>query len=210
MKITTINYGRSVLPESMIFKGGDKEKTLPITFTVYLIQEDGRSILVDAGCETMPGFEMTDFCGPIKALESIGISPSDITDLIITHAHHDHIECAKYYKNAVVYIQQDEFEKGSRYLDENKNVTVFGDEQKICKNVTAIKIGGHSNGSCIVEIKHSDKTYIISGDECYLRECIDKKIPTGASKNPEKSKAFIEKYCDEKYKILYCHDSDNN
>ena len=95
--IIPIDYGKSLLPESWIFENGAENKFRPIVFRVYLIRTENRLILVDAGCETMPGFDMKDFIGPIKALRNIGISLEEITDLIITHAHHDHIECAKYF-----------------------------------------------------------------------------------------------------------------
>ena len=63
------------------------------------------------------------------------------------------------------------------------------------------------NGKPVVEIKEDNKTYVISGDECYLKECLVNKIPTGSSCNKEKSKEFIEKYSDEKYDVLLCHDN---
>ena len=206
MKITAVDYGESTLPENMIFRGGDPAKALPITFTVYLLQDGDRSILVDAGCETMPGFDMKDFIGPIKALRNIGISLEEITDLIITHAHHDHIECAKYFKNAVTYIQKDEYEAGKDYLAENLNIRTFEEEMQVCNGIKAVKVGGHSKGSSIVEITDSDKKYIIAGDECYMRDCLTKQIPTGISYNPEKSRAFIQKYGKDGYTVLLCHD----
>ena len=204
--IIPIDYGKSVLPESWIFENGAENKLRPIVFRVYLIKTENRLILADAGCETMPGFVMTDFIGTVKALRNIGISPEEITDLIITHAHHDHIECAKYFKNAVIYIQKDEYEAGKGYLAENLNIRTFEEEMPICDEIKAVKIGGHSKGSSIVEITDSDKKYIIAGDECYMRECLTKQIPTGISYNPEKSLAFIQKYGRGEYTVFLCHD----
>ena len=204
--IIPIDYGKSVLPESMIFQNGAGNKFRPIIFRIYLIKTENRLILVDAGCETMPGFVMTDFIGTVKALNNIGISPEEITDLIITHAHHDHIECAKYFKNAVIYIQKDEYEAGKGYLAENLNIRTFDEEMQICDGIKAVKIGGHSKGSSIVEITDADKKYIIAGDECYMRDCLAKQIPTGVSYNPEKSRAFIKKYGKGEYTVLLCHD----
>ena len=204
--IIPIDYGKSVLPESMIFQNGAGNKFRPIIFRVYLIRTENRLILVDAGCETMPGFVMTDFIGTVKALRNIGISPEEITDLIITHAHHDHIECAKYFKNAVIYIQKDEYEAGKGYLSENLNIRTFDEEMLICYGIKAVKIGGHSKGSSIVEITDADKKYVIAGDECYMRDCLTKQIPTGVSYNPEKSRAFIQKYGKGGYTVLLCHD----
>lgn len=206
LEIITIEYGKSVLPESMIFQGGAEDKFRPIVFMIYLIKTEKQLILVDAGCETMPGFDMRDFIGPVKALEKIDIKPDDITDVIITHSHHDHIECVSRFKNAVIYIQRDEYESGKSYFKKDMNIKLFDDEMQVSDGVRAVKIGGHSKGSCIVEVTDDKKTYIISGDECYLRECLDKKIPTGTSYCPEKSREFIEKYSSGEYTVLLCHD----
>ena len=207
MKITTLDYAKSTLPESMIFPFGEKNKSRDIAFKVFLIKENEKLILVDAGCETMPGFDMKDFIGPVTALKNIGISPKEITDVIITHAHHDHIECVRYFENAVIHIQKDEFEYGKTYIPSKFNLNLFDNEFYITKNVKVINIGGHSIGSCIVEIYKDKKIYVVSGDECYLRENLTQKIPTGSSFNKQKSEQFILKYSDAKYEVLLCHDN---
>ena len=206
LEIIPIEYGKSVLPESMIFQGGAEDKFRPIVFMIHLIKAKNRLILADAGCETMPGFDMRDFIGPIKALEKMNIKPGDITDVIITHSHHDHIECVSRFKNAVIYIQHDEYESGRDYFSEGMDIKLFNDEMQICSGVKAVKIGGHSKGSCIVEITDNTEQYIIAGDECYLRECLDKRISTGTSYCPEKIRKVIEKYGNGEYAVLLCHD----
>jgi len=206
MEIIPLNYGKSVLSEKMIFLGGDENKFRKIVFKVYLIKTEQKVILVDVGCETMPGFIMDDFIGTIQALKNINVCPEEITDVIITHSHHDHIECVKYFKNAVIHIENSEYNYGKKYIPDSFKLNKFIDRFKICENVTAIKIGGHSIGSCIVEVKKSNKIYIIAGDECYLRECLDKKIPTGSYYDKEKSEDFIKMYSDKKYDVLMCHD----
>ena len=202
IEIIPVKYGKSFLPGNMVFDKGNFEEKYPIDFIVYLVKTDDKLILVDAGCETMPGFEMKDFTGSVKALNDIGISINDITDVIITHAHHDHIECVKYFKNSVIHIQSDEMKLASEYLPSYLDIKPFDEEYKVCENIKVLKIGGHSVGSCIVEI--SDNIVIV-GDECYLRVCIDKRIPTGASVCVEKSREFINKYSNSKYKLLFSH-----
>ena len=206
MKIISVEYGKSVLPENMIFINGDENKSREIVFKVYLIKTDEKLILVDAGCETMPGFVMRDFIGTVQALENINITPNEITDVVITHSHHDHIECVKYFKNAVIHIQRDEYESGKGYISDDFKVNIFENEFSVFENVKIVKIGGHSKGSCIVEIASDGETYIISGDECYLRECLLKKIPTGSSFNQKASREFVEKYSDSRYTVLLCHE----
>ncbi len=129
--ITPVEYGRSVLSEDQIFRNGDGSIFRPIVFRLFLVRAEDRLLLVDAGCETMPGFEMTDFIGPVKALEQLGISTEDITDVIITHAHHDHIESVRRFGKARVYIQKDEYELGRAYFDGNQVVTLFDNELQL-------------------------------------------------------------------------------
>ena len=206
LEIIPVKYGESVLAESMIFENGAEDKFRPIVFLVYLIRTDKRLILVDTGCETMPGFDMKNYIGPIKALENMGVSPDDVTDVKITHAHHDHIGCVFYFKNAVIYIQKDEYEAGMAYFTPELTVQTFEEELEICANVKAVKIGGHSKGSCIVAITDGESNYIIAGDECYQRECLERQIPTGTSYCPEKSLWFIQKYSSSEYRVLLCHE----
>ena len=206
MKIIPIEYGRSVLGEHMIFANGNEKKEREIVFKIYLIKTDKKIILVDAGCETMPGFVMRDFIGTLQALKNINIMPEDITDILITHSHHDHIECVKYFPDSLIHIQRDEYESGKEYIPDDFNVNIFETEFSVSENIKILKIGGHSKGSCIVEIKNDGKNYIIAGDECYMRECLTKKIPTGSSFNCQASMDFIEKYSDRMYTVLLCHD----
>ena len=205
MQIIPIEYGKSVLSENMIFINGNENKFRDIVFKVYLIKADEKLILVDAGCETMPGFVMRDFLGTVRALENISVSCKDITDVIITHSHHDHIECVKYFENAVIHIQKDEYEIGKKYIPDILNINIFENDFEVSKNIKVIKIGGHSKGSCVVGIEKSGEIYVIAGDECYLRECLILKIPTGSSCNQKASRDFVEKYSDERYKVLLCH-----
>lgn len=206
LEIIPVVYGRSVLAESEIFKHGDVSVKRPISFKVYLIRVKERLILVDAGCVTMPGFVMEDFVGTPNALMSLGVTTDDVTDLVITHAHHDHIECVSHFKRARVYIQSDEFELGKSYFTSSTDVCTFDESIEVCENVTVKKIGGHSRGSCVVEISREDELYVIAGDECYARECLTRRIPTGSSYDIQKSRGFIEKYASTKYRVLLCHD----
>lgn len=206
MKIFPLVYGRSTFSEKWIFENGDESKMRPIVFMVFLIKTADRLILIDAGCETMPGFIMKDFIGTVTAIKNIGLVPEDITDIIITHSHYDHIECVKYFKNADIYIQKDEYENGKNYLTPELRVHTFENEMQICDGVKAVKIGGHSIGSSIVEIDGGGEKYVIAGDEFYARECIDKKITPGAPYCRENSRKFLEKYTGGDYKILLCHD----
>ena len=207
MELYAIKYGETTLPESWVFEGGDKEKILPITFTIFLVKSSDRLILVDAGCDDMPGWDMRHFCPPTEVLARMEIAPEDVTDVVQTHSHYDHFAAIGHYKSSRIYVNSAEYtdELKSRISD-SAEVVLCGDETEIAEGIILRKIGGHSAGSSVVELYVDDKIYVLSGDECYSPLCIERKIPTGMRHNPEKAREFVEKYSDPCYTVLVCHD----
>ena len=55
IKITPITYAYSEMSENQIILGGDKNRFYPISFTIYLIVQGDKRILVDVGCEEIEG-----------------------------------------------------------------------------------------------------------------------------------------------------------
>ena len=202
-------YADSALTENMVFRGGKKEVLVPITLSVYLIKTKDKNILIDAGCNTLPGFETYNHYSPAFVLRQLGLTAADITDLVITHAHHDHIEAAKYFKNATLHITAEEYSLGKKFIPTDMAVNLIENELSFGDNIRVIKWGGHSKGSAIVEINHKGTVYVLCGDECYVSDCIKNKIPSGITANLEKSKEFVFKYSGAEYTPLYFHDKEN-
>ncbi len=76
--------------QAALAKSGITGDALPAPINAFLLQSDSATILVDAGLGALdmmgPGF------GQISAgLTALGLAPSDIDTLVMTHAHPDHI-----------------------------------------------------------------------------------------------------------------------
>ena len=56
MRMTAFRYGKTEITQRMAFQNGDGNVKIPIGLMFFLIEDDNRKILVDAGCDTMPGF----------------------------------------------------------------------------------------------------------------------------------------------------------
>ena len=191
MKLVVFNYGKTEITGNMAFQAGDENVKIPISLLFFLIEDGDKKILVDVGCETMPGFPLFKFEKPVDVLESYGVDRKEITDVIITHAHHDHIDALYNYPQAVVHIHRDELEPAQKYLYNSKKISIFGEEEKILDNVEIRHIGGHSEGSSIVLLYCDECTYVLCGDECYTKENLGENKPTGCSINLQKSIEFV-------------------
>lgn len=192
----------------MAFVNGNPDVKIPIALLFFLIETDNKKILIDVGCDTMPGFLLSKFKKPVEVLEDFGVSKDDITDVLITHAHHDHIDGLRYYKNANVIIHKKETDKAQKYLSEDTKLKTFEKEFSVTENVIIKHIGGHSPGSSIVLVYTEDKPIVFCGDECYLRENLLKQKPTGSSADIKKSTEFVTEYSKPEYKTILLHDAE--
>ena len=208
--LTVIKYGETTIPLRMAFADcPGREDPVPISLLIFLIETRGRKILVDAGCDTMPRYDVKHHISPAEALRHYGVEPTDITDLILTHAHSDHAAATPYFTNATVHIAQNEIERAMKrgYLPEGCKLSPFKYKRRIA-GVTVRVWGGHSEGSSIVTFARGGREYVIAGDECYSKRCLTEGRPTGASYNKERSRAFVQVYGSGAYTVFLSHDPD--
>jgi glyoxylase-like metal-dependent hydrolase (beta-lactamase superfamily II) len=76
----------------------------------FLKGENGRNILVDAGYIDSSKTVKTDYVRPDVILKRLSISPSDITDIIITHPHYDHIGGINLFPYGRVWMQKKDYD----------------------------------------------------------------------------------------------------
>lgn len=127
MKITWIkdNPGDKLMPRSLFPEAPDSliaalglQNGIPSTVSVFLLETDSLKILFDTGLGGNIGTMQT-------GLDSLGIAPSDITHIYLTHFHGDHIGGMMdgdnaVFANAEVYASKAEYEAWSA-MDSTEN-----------------------------------------------------------------------------------------
>ena len=144
----------------------------PIAFSlnVLLIKYKQQIILFDTG----NGLEKNEHVGKlIQQLEAIGISTNDITDIIITHAHGDHIgglilpDGNLTFKNAKYFISRTEFDYWLRsnndqtisILNKIKPKIIFiKGKEVLFKNIKIEEVPGHTPGQLAFTITDKENT----------------------------------------------------
>lgn len=207
MELIALQYGKTHLAEDWIKVGGDRTKKYPIALLFFVIRVDGRVILVDVGCDTMPGFELIEHESPVRTLARAGISPEEVGEIVITHAHSDHIDGLRHYPNARVYLHENEREEASPFLLPTQTLTCFSEVTEIAPNVRIRPICGHTDGSSVVELDTPNGLFVLCGDECYHRDCFAYPAESGGSRNRENTLAFFARYSQDCTTVLF-HDPD--
>ena len=103
-------------PLANLVKGADPERKIDLAMTLWVLKDPGgRTVLVDAGFyrqEILKSYGVTDisrFTRPDKALERLRIKPDEVTDVILTHMHSDHVDGADLFPKAQIWIQKEEY-----------------------------------------------------------------------------------------------------
>jgi glyoxylase-like metal-dependent hydrolase (beta-lactamase superfamily II) len=114
-KIYAVRFARSGYPFTAAdwAAGGSKKEPLDITFSIWLIKGQGKTILVDAGferdIEDAKDFQLSEYTRPDSALQGIGVSADEVTDVIITHPHWDHIDGINLFPKAHFWMQKEDY-----------------------------------------------------------------------------------------------------
>ncbi len=188
--------------------GADRSRKMDIPFIFWVLKgPGGRNVLVDAGCYHGPVFQqwkLTDFVKPSEAIGKVGLAPRDITDIVITHIHWDHVNGADLFPAARVWIQRDEFahyvddrggpkgrdiEAGdaamlARLKAEGQLILVDGDAREIIPGVTVYTGGKHTFASQYVAVKSKVGTVVVASDNIYLYENLEKHLSLGETLDP--------------------------
>jgi len=171
-----------------IFADGSAEDVRPFGWFFWMVRGGGRTILVDTGFEDAGqarAWDVTGYVRPTERLAALGIEPDDVTDIVLTHAHWDHMGGIGAYPEARIYIQEAEYRHavgsvgggrprrhGMRWRDvralrdaeaEGRLVRVDGDAEPF-PGVRLVAGGGHTLGSQWVEVETVDGTVVIAGD----------------------------------------------
>jgi glyoxylase-like metal-dependent hydrolase (beta-lactamase superfamily II) len=172
--------------------GAPKEEKIDTIFAVWLIRGGGRNILFDSGFHREQWFKywtITDFVRPDEAVQLAGVKPEEITDVVISHAHWDHMGGIDLFPKATVWIQKEEFryytgeawQAGGQHggIDpedvkelvrlntEGRLRLVDGDNVEIFPGIRAYTGGRHTYASQYIRVE-GNPSFVLASDNCYL------------------------------------------
>lgn len=184
--------------------GGPQKDSVDIIFMFWLIKDNaGKNILVDAGCsgdlQNAKDFGLYKVTRPDSVLLQIGVEPASITDIIISHPHWDHIDGIKFFPNAQVWMQKEDynyyvsgawqkggnkggFEKSDVLTIVEKNIAgkvtlVNGDNKEIFPGIKVFTGSRHTYNSQYVQVQSGNDRIIIASDNIWVYYSLEKMLP---------------------------------
>ena len=162
-------------------------------YFMWLLRDGTRNILVDTGYDDA---EATARVRPIRldpvaALAPLGLTPDDITEVIVTHLHYDHAGGLHLFPNATLHLQEAEmtFATGPCMCHDTLRmpytadhvceaikrlyagkVRFYAGNAQIAEGVTVHCIGGHSRGLQAVRVMTGSGWMVLASDAAHFYE----------------------------------------
>ena len=198
-EVYALRYGTlRNFPVASLVTGADTSRRMDVALTIWLIKRtDGHTVLMDAGFyrdKFMERWKPTDYVKPSDAVRAAGVRPEDITDVIISHVHWDHLDGADLFPNARIWIQRDEYthyvSDDGRPLDraidsldaamlarirsDGRVHFLDGDDQVVMPGIKVYTGGRHTFASQFASVETPHGTVVLASDNLYLYENLDK------------------------------------
>ena len=196
-------------PLSYLVLDAPEKETGNAIFMVWLIKGDNRkNILVDAGffkdVDEAKNFGVTNYIRPDSMLFDVGLKATDITDIILTHPHWDHMDGVDLFPNAQVWMQKEDYNyfvgeewqnpggsepqkrRVRKLLELNlagKLTLVDGDDKEIIPGIKVYTGSRHTFNSQYVLVKSGNEKIILASDNVYTYYNLDhlKSAPKNAT-----------------------------
>jgi glyoxylase-like metal-dependent hydrolase (beta-lactamase superfamily II) len=172
--------------------GAPEDERVDSVYAIWLIRGGGRNILFDSGFHRARWFKewtIEDYLSPDAAVRLAGVSPEEITDIVISHAHWDHLGGIDLFPKAAVWIQKDEFayytgpawqpggdhdgidpedvQELVKLNTEGRLRLVDGDDVELFPGIRAYTGGRHTYASQYIRVAGSP-VFVLASDNVYL------------------------------------------
>ena len=218
----------------------DEANRIKLATRNLLLTDGKRKILIDTGngnkwdekSKNIYGFDFTNSLE--GSLNNLNLTPSDITDVILTHLHFDHTGGSTKIENdklipafpiAKYYVQKENYEwatnpserdKGSYLKDSFEPLMKEGvlnfieDQEKFDDEIEFVIINGHTFAQQLIKISDSSNTILYCADLFPTTSHIPLPYVMGYDLQPlvtvEEKKKVLAKAIEESWKIFFEHD----
>jgi glyoxylase-like metal-dependent hydrolase (beta-lactamase superfamily II) len=196
------------VPTHYLVLGADTSRRSELAYIVWVLKGSGpgaggHTVLLDAGFyrdRFLTRWKPADFVKPSEAVARVSVRPEDVTDIIISHIHWDHVDGADLFPKARVWLQRAEYE---HYVDAQGHPRasgidtvdaemlgqlnrvgrirlIDGDAQEIIPGITAYTGGRHTFASEYIRVDTQQGQVVLASDNVDMYENLAKHVPVAA------------------------------
>jgi glyoxylase-like metal-dependent hydrolase (beta-lactamase superfamily II) len=200
-ELFVLEYARSVgQPVASLLLGVYDRGAIDLPFAFCLARNEERCVLIDTGfmregrgATLADKFSIPHWVSPLRMLEAIDVRPEQVTDIVLTHAHYDHMGSIDQFPSAHLYLQErellawisamalpkrfafltmaldpDDVHEAIRASEEHRLTLLTGDKDNVLPGIHArLGADSHTFGSQYVIVETAKGRHVVSGDCAY-------------------------------------------
>ena len=203
-EVIAVRYGTRTGSKSEIYLNyatyGEPDEPMGMDYYCWVARSAARTVMIDTGFGPEGGARRrrTTLVEPVEALARLGVSAATVPQVIVTHAHYDHIGNLAAFPAAEVIMARREFEfwtgpYGRRpqfawsteaaeiaHLHEVRRqdrLTPVDAAYTVAPGIEVIPVGGHTPGQVIVLVATEGGQAVLASDAAHYYEEVERDRP---------------------------------
>jgi len=198
--VLAVRYGTRMTSRAEVFLHyalyGEPDGPLAMDYYFWIVRNDRQTILVDCGFNEASGAarDRTMLVSPAEALSQLGVNPAQVSHVVLTHAHYDHIGNLALFPSARFVVSRRELEfwtspMGSKLLfaqsaedddlsalaglHEAGRVDLVEGRTLLLPGLELVEVGGHTPGQLVVIVDTEATQVVLASDAVHYYEEIE-------------------------------------
>ena len=208
-EVLAVRYGTRIATKSESYLNyhvyGEPDESFGMDYFFWLVRNPERTVLVDCGFGAEAGRRRgrTTLVDPVVALSALGVEPDAVDQLVVTHAHYDHIGNLHRFPNAEVVLARREYEfwtgpyagrlqfAHSTEADELERLAATREQGRLrpvedtldlAPGIELVVVGGHTPGQLVVQVAVDDPdggrgAAVLAADALHFYEELERDRP---------------------------------
>jgi glyoxylase-like metal-dependent hydrolase (beta-lactamase superfamily II) len=172
---------------------GEPDSDERLDYFFYVLRHAGDTIVLDTGFHPDEGERRgrTLLRHPSDALSDLGIDPADVSRVILSHLHYDHVGNLDLFPRARIFVPERELSfwtsdmarhpQFARHvepasisrllaLDRERRVDRYDGAQELAPGIRAITVAGHSPGQQVFVVETAGRPIVLASDAAHFYE----------------------------------------
>jgi glyoxylase-like metal-dependent hydrolase (beta-lactamase superfamily II) len=203
-EVLAVRYGTRQASAAEVFLNyhayREPNRPLRMDYFFWVARSPARTVVVDTGFSPAGGAARgrTMLLDTVPALRAAGLTPDAVAQVVLTHAHYDHIGGLPVFTQAEVLMTRDEYdfwtgpmgrrgqfahttEEGElshlRELREAGRLTLTGRTRQVAPGIELTQVGGHTPGQAVVTVATGAGPVILASDAVHYYEELERDRP---------------------------------
>jgi glyoxylase-like metal-dependent hydrolase (beta-lactamase superfamily II) len=205
-EVLAVRYGTRQASAAEVFLNyhvyHEPDRPLGMDYFFWVARNPARSVIIDTGFSPAGGAARgrTMLLDTVPALHAAGLTPDGVAQVVLTHAHYDHIGGLPTFAGteAEVIMTRDEYDfwtgpmgrRGQfahpteaseldqlRELREAGRLTLAGRTRQVAPGIELIQVGGHTPGQAILAVATAGGPVILASDALHYYEELERDRP---------------------------------